>query len=306
MSLDLETEPKHQDPDLVAVPASKPASGSGIARDRPKRRLCVRLPVRGLRARPVRRSGPSSPHSASPVPHPTPGMARFLDEAFDPGGHGLLVVNDLAACIGPDAPAEVTFGDVQVRFIAVARVTDGYGAVLGALIVADGAPHAGLSAAQLYVLATFGGAGVSGTGARRMAKDVRTARIGGPVVGRPNACGSSSLSSSTPTTAVLITDAEPIDLPGPRIVYCNAAFEKTTGYSEAEVLGKTPRILQSEKVNRGSLDRLKHALRAWAPGRGRAPEPAQGRERVLGGAQPSCRSPTRRAGSPTGCRSSAT
>ena len=64
---------------------------------------------------------------------------------------------------------------------------------------------------------------------------------------------------------MLITDAEPIDLPGPRIVYCNKAFERTTGYSEAEILGKTPRILHSGKTDRGSLDRLKRALTRWRP-----------------------------------------
>jgi hypothetical protein len=45
--------------------------------------------------------------------------------------------------------------------------------------------------------------------------------------------------------AVLITEAEPIDLPGPRIVHCHAALPKTTGHTEAEILGRTPRLLHS-------------------------------------------------------------
>jgi len=65
--------------------------------------------------------------------------------------------------------------------------------------------------------------------------------------------------------AVLITEAEPIDLPGPRIVYCNAAFTKTTGYSEAEILGRTPRLLQSPRTNRKTLDKLRRALTRWKP-----------------------------------------
>jgi PAS domain S-box-containing protein len=44
--------------------------------------------------------------------------------------------------------------------------------------------------------------------------------------------------------AVVITEAEPIDKPGPRIVYVNPAFTRITGYTPEEVFGKTPRILQ--------------------------------------------------------------
>lgn len=65
--------------------------------------------------------------------------------------------------------------------------------------------------------------------------------------------------------AVLITEAEPIDDPGPRIVYVNDAFTKMTGYSAEEVIGKTPRILQGPKTNRAELDKLKKALQKWEP-----------------------------------------
>ena len=65
--------------------------------------------------------------------------------------------------------------------------------------------------------------------------------------------------------AILITEAEPIDLPGPRIVYSNPAFEKTTGFSSAEVLGQTPRILQSADTSRATLDTIRHALSLWEP-----------------------------------------
>ena len=65
--------------------------------------------------------------------------------------------------------------------------------------------------------------------------------------------------------AVLITEAEPIDAPGPRILYCNAAFTKATGYTEAEVIGKSPRILQTDRTDRTALDKLRAALLAWEP-----------------------------------------
>lgn len=59
--------------------------------------------------------------------------------------------------------------------------------------------------------------------------------------------------------AVCITTAE-LDPPGPQIVYVNPAFTRMTGYSAAEVLGKTPRILQGPKTDRRVLDQLREAL----------------------------------------------
>jgi PAS domain S-box-containing protein len=73
------------------------------------------------------------------------------------------------------------------------------------------------------------------------------------------------LESAVTTTddAVLITEAEPIDEPGPRILYVNPAFTRMTGYTLEEVLGKTPRILQGEKTDRASLERIRTALETW-------------------------------------------
>lgn len=65
--------------------------------------------------------------------------------------------------------------------------------------------------------------------------------------------------------SIIITEAEPIDLPGPRIIYCNAAFTAATGYSEAEVLGQTPRILQGPKTDPTTKTRLREMLLAWEP-----------------------------------------
>ncbi len=65
--------------------------------------------------------------------------------------------------------------------------------------------------------------------------------------------------------AVMITEAEPFDAPGPKIVYVNAAFCKMTGYTESEVIGKTPRILQGPKTDWNELNRLKEAMKKWEP-----------------------------------------
>lgn len=63
--------------------------------------------------------------------------------------------------------------------------------------------------------------------------------------------------------AVLITEAEPFDEPGPRIVYVNKAFTKMTGYEAEEVIGKTPRILQGPKSDFKELAKLSRAIRNW-------------------------------------------
>lgn len=65
--------------------------------------------------------------------------------------------------------------------------------------------------------------------------------------------------------AILITDAEPVDAPGPQIVYVNQAFTNMTGYSLEDVLGKTPRLLQGPKTDRVALDKIRIALKAWQP-----------------------------------------
>lgn len=67
------------------------------------------------------------------------------------------------------------------------------------------------------------------------------------------------------TDAVLITEAEPFDEPGPRILYVNEAFTKMTGYTAGEVIGNTPRILHGPKTDKLELKRLSQAIRRWEP-----------------------------------------
>lgn len=59
--------------------------------------------------------------------------------------------------------------------------------------------------------------------------------------------------------AVLITDAEPAPA-GPRIIYVNAAFCAMSGYSAAELVGQTPRILQGPLTDRDVLAELRRCL----------------------------------------------
>ncbi len=65
--------------------------------------------------------------------------------------------------------------------------------------------------------------------------------------------------------AILITDTITIDLPGPRIVYVNPAFEAMSGYTAAEVLGKTPRVLACAGTSTEGRANIRAALQAWRP-----------------------------------------
>jgi len=65
--------------------------------------------------------------------------------------------------------------------------------------------------------------------------------------------------------AVVITEAEPLDEPGPRIVFVNQAFEQRTGYRRDEVMGRSPRILQGPRTQRSTLDRVGAALKLCEP-----------------------------------------
>ncbi|GAA5032199.1 hypothetical protein GCM10011506_24320 [Marivirga lumbricoides] len=61
--------------------------------------------------------------------------------------------------------------------------------------------------------------------------------------------------------SIVITEAQPVDEPGPRIIYVNEAFTKMTGYLPAEVIGKTPRILQGPESDKVAIKELSSAIR---------------------------------------------
>lgn len=60
--------------------------------------------------------------------------------------------------------------------------------------------------------------------------------------------------------AVVLTDAS-LDKEGCRIVYANEAFSRMTGYSEQELLGRNPRLLQGPATNPDVMKWLRECLR---------------------------------------------
>ena len=64
---------------------------------------------------------------------------------------------------------------------------------------------------------------------------------------------------------VLVTEAESLDAPGPRITYVNPAFTDVTGYTLEEVRGQSPRFLQGRQTSRETLDRIRSALETDTP-----------------------------------------
>ena len=63
--------------------------------------------------------------------------------------------------------------------------------------------------------------------------------------------------------SVLVTTAEPFDRPGPVIVFCNDTFLRETGYSRAEVIGRSPRIIQGPATTDDSRKQFRMAFEKW-------------------------------------------
>ena len=67
------------------------------------------------------------------------------------------------------------------------------------------------------------------------------------------------------TDAIVITEALPLDEPGPRITYVNRAFMAMSGYAEAEVLGRSPRMFQGPRSDPATRQFVRAALERFEP-----------------------------------------
>jgi diguanylate cyclase (GGDEF)-like protein/PAS domain S-box-containing protein len=67
--------------------------------------------------------------------------------------------------------------------------------------------------------------------------------------------------AETANDIILVTTPD-LDPPGPIITYVNPAFTRLTGYTAAEALGLSPRILQGQGTSRATLDNVRASLQA--------------------------------------------
>jgi PAS domain S-box-containing protein len=64
---------------------------------------------------------------------------------------------------------------------------------------------------------------------------------------------------------VVITEAAPLDEPGPRMVFVNDAVMRRTGYTPEELIGKSPRLFQGPRTDVLVLDRIRSQLARFEP-----------------------------------------
>ena len=83
------------------------------------------------------------------------------------------------------------------------------------------------------------------------------------LVGEPSLAALLGSMLNTIQDSLLITLAEPLDAPGPLIVYANDAVLQQTGFSRQEVLGRSPRLFQGPDTDRHVTRRFGEALRRW-------------------------------------------
>lgn len=70
--------------------------------------------------------------------------------------------------------------------------------------------------------------------------------------------------------SIMVTTTD-LDAPGPSIVYVNSAFEKMTGWSREEVVGKSPRLLQGPNTDLRIFDDLRETLQGKQTWEGQTP-----------------------------------
>ena len=64
---------------------------------------------------------------------------------------------------------------------------------------------------------------------------------------------------------VIITEPSPLDEPGPRITYANAALQRFSGYSSEELINASPRKLQGPETSDAVLRLVRESLEALKP-----------------------------------------
>ena len=161
--------------------------------------------------------------------------------------------------VGQDSPAKAIEANVSGPTLIYVAIRGFRHELLGAMLLSNSDDATVLSAAQRYALQA------QAVHIRTYLQPGRDPEANNPLVTSFERLRLLESVVINANDAILITEAEPIDLPGPRIVYCNPAFLAITGFTEDEVIGRTPRILQCEDTSRATLDVIREALSHWRP-----------------------------------------
>ena len=163
----------------------------------------------------------------------------------------------------PDTLTDLRFADSplvtdapHVRFYAGMPLVNGEGMALGTLCVIDRKPRT-LSLIQRQSLEMLAAQVVDQLELHRQIEVIQRAeaerqRLEATLRLRDRAIAASH-------NGIVITDAQ---LPDNPIIYFNLAFERMTGYSAAEILGRNCRFLQGPQSDQAALDRLHQAIAA--------------------------------------------
>ncbi len=189
-----------------------------------------------------------------------------VDATEAPRGPGLCTsaILDDSVWVANDAATDprtlsnpLVAGELGLRFYAGAPLITRDGFRLGTLCIID--QHARtISPDESAMLADLAALVVSELELRLAARTLHAQQLAAQV--HSDQLRLLSAAVATIEDVVVITDADVLDEPGPSIVFVNDAFERRTGYSSDEVIGRSPRFLQGPDTDRNELDRIKSAL----------------------------------------------
>ena len=68
---------------------------------------------------------------------------------------------------------------------------------------------------------------------------------------------------NTVNEALLVTLGQPLDSPGPIIIFANSRLAAYNGYDRDQILGRSPRMFQGPESDRQQLHRFREGLKEW-------------------------------------------